>query len=103
MPLFNAISPLNGGDLHDYYNDREYPYDLNGALDFCRPATGVAIFPFPLVVPTVQGLLPIVDRQEYALMMGALPKGPVIDLLYNPAAASSTFPAINGGMVKVRG
>ncbi|HUW45818.1 MAG TPA: hypothetical protein VMW50_08480 [Dehalococcoidia bacterium] len=101
MPQFSAMSPLNGGDFAHYYRDKEFPMDLNGALDFARPAIGIASFPFPIIIGHICGLLPTLNPQEYASMMGNTPGGMPVEFLNHPEYAFMAFPAINGGMVKV--
>ncbi|MDE2429505.1 MAG: hypothetical protein KGM99_12295, partial [Burkholderiales bacterium] len=98
---FNAISPLNGGQLNTYYYDAEYPYDLNGALDFVRPATGVSKFPYPQTIGHVEGLLPLFNGMEYSLMLGKTPFGTWVGQL--PQDIGAIFPDVSGSMRKVGG
>ena len=101
MALFNAISPLNGGTLGTYYRDREYPIDLNGAQDYARPQLGMPVFPFPVVIGAVQGLVPCMDALQFSLMLGRNPMGPYIG--QGPRNLASVFPDITGSMAKVGG
>lgn len=101
MSLFNAISPLNGGNIGDYYKDWQYPLDLNGAQDYTRPQTGFSPFPYPLTVGYVSGLLPLMDAQTYFNMRGDQPFGPFIGAA--PANLEAVFPNIQGGLQKVGG
>lgn len=101
MPLFNAISPLNGGNVWDYYKDSDYPMDLNGSQDYMRPAKSVSPFPYPLALAYVQGLIPLMDRQTFFNMRGDTPFGPFIGAA--PANLEAVFPSITGGLMKVGG
>ena len=102
MPDFNAYTPLSGGKQANYYRRKEYPFDFDASLDFTRPATGTDFFPYPPTIGCLQGLLPTIDATEYSLMLGPVPHGPSIDLLYSQALSGAAFPDINGGMTKTK-
>jgi len=93
--MFSAFSPLNGGGPETYYQDNEYPYDLNGSLDYTRPQTGFSPFPYPLSIPHVEGLIPLFDTLQFSMMDGKLPYGPFMTQGqgYN---FDYIFPSING-------
>ena len=59
--LFNAFSPLAGVTPESMYKDKEYPLDLNGALDFTRPATGAAYYGQRPTIGYIEGLMPLMD------------------------------------------
>lgn len=100
--MFSAFSPLNGGDLSTYYRDNEYPYDLNGALDFTRPATmPPAIMPTIPTIGWVQGLLPLFDKLELSMMFGGQPQGVWVGHVPSPQMINDIFPAMSGGLVKM--
>jgi hypothetical protein len=101
MALFNAISPLNGGTLGTYYQDRNYPIDLNGAQDYMRPQLGMPVYPFPVVIGSVQGLVPCFDGMVFSTMLGKNPYGPYIG--QGPRNLGGIFPDLSGGMAKVGG
>lgn len=101
MAIMNAISPLAGGNLWTYYKDKDYPIDLNGALDYMRPQEGVSPFPFPVLVGHVQGLIPLFDAMTFSMMTGREPFGPYIG--QGPRNMESVFPGSFGGLSKVGG
>jgi hypothetical protein len=101
MQTFNAICPLNGGQLNTYYRDNEYPYDLNGALDYTRPALGVSVFPYPQSIGFIDGLIPQFNQLEFSLMKGKNPYGTWVGDV--PQDLSWIFPNMSGGMRKVGG
>lgn len=102
MGLFSAFSPLNGGTLDTYTYPNEYPYDLDAGLDYTRPATGFAMFPFPLTVGYMK-TCPLLDALEFGMSKGKLPTGPVINMLTMPQIQPVAFPNIQGSMKKVKG
>lgn len=105
MALFSAFSPLNGGKLSDYYPDREYPIDLNGALNFVRYPHGasIAYFPYPQTIGFVVGLIPLMDNVERTTMLGITPGGAGVDILSNPVIQPIVFPDYQGGLEKIGG
>lgn len=103
MALFNAMSPLNGGTLDTYFYKTEYPYDLDASLDYTRPALGRAIYPYPLTTGWVSGFCPQFNSQEQALMLGKLPSGPNVNMMYGQIDWAAAFPDLSGGLVKVGG
>lgn len=101
---FSAFTPLAGGSLDTYKYPVEYPFDLDAGLDFTRPKTGVAIYPFPLSIGSVQGCLPLFDQLQYAMMKGELQNGPWAGAYPNtPQELSFVFPDLQGGLMKVAG
>lgn len=62
-----------------------YPFDLDGALDFTRPATGWTLWPNNATYPNnlgqlaVSGLMPQQDAAVYAQMIARLPWGPTVN------------------------
>jgi hypothetical protein len=101
---FSAFSPLNGGTPDTYYRDYEYPYDLNGSLDFVRPKGANAAFPFPVSIGYVQGLIPLADNLQFDLMRGQDGFGPWIGAYPNTAQQLAwVFPDMQGGLQKVKG
>jgi len=102
MPAyFNAISPLNGGNIDDWYNDRAYPIDLNGGQDYMRPQTGMSPFPYPLMVGAVSGFLSQFNALTLSEMVAKVPYGPWMG---DPQGSlSMEFPDITGGLAKVSG
>lgn len=101
MPLFNAMSPLNGGDLNDYYNPRAYPIDLAGGQQYMRPQTGMAVYPYPLAIGMVQGLCSQLNAMAFQLSMGKDSFGPWMGAPQGNLA--DVFPDITGGLPKVTG
>lgn len=101
MGLFNAISPLNGGKLSDYYNDRAYPIDLNGAQDYFRGPAVPSMFPFPLMIGAIAGGMNQVNAWTLAEMVAKKPFGPWMQAPQAPLQLA--FPNIQGGLVKVSG
>lgn len=100
--LMNAISPLNGGQLESYYNDRAYPLDLNGSQDYTRPQSGVSPFPFPVMLSNyIRGFVPMFDAFELNGMRAKSPYGPFIGSV--PESLNAIFPDITGGIAKVGG
>lgn len=97
--MFSAFSPLNGGTDRTYYQDKNYPIDLNGALDYSRVTNSPpAHFPFPVVIGAINGLVPLFTDLSLAMGYGKTPFGAWQGEA--PAPLSVAFPAINGGMVK---
>jgi hypothetical protein len=96
--MFNAFSPLSGGQMAGYYRDKDYPIDLNGALDYMRPASGVSVFPFPTVIGFIEGTLPLFDAQVFSTMWGERPTGPWMGAPQGPLDLA--FPNIQGGFSK---
>lgn len=104
MALFNAMSPLNGGDMQTYYRDWEYPYDLNAGLDYVRlPGEAQAFFPFPETIGVINGLAPLLDSFEKSIMLGQTPGSTPVDMLNNQLISNLAFPEISGAMVKITG
>ena len=99
--MFNAFSPLNGGNLGTYAYATESPFDLDAGLDFTRQATGFSAFPFPVVLGYVDGFMPLCDTLEYSLMMGRKPFGPWQG--DQSATNAVVFPNIMGSLMKVSG
>lgn len=99
--MFNAFSPLAGGQLSTYYYDAEYPYDLNGSLDYTRPQTAFAIMPHPATIGAINGLLPqMTGIQIQQFMGGELPNGPWLGDTVPQSALLFAFPNIQGGLAK---
>lgn len=105
--MFSAFTPLAGGnDFGTYNRPTEYPYDLDGSLDFMRPATGYALMPFPPTIGYISGLLPLMNAQETAMMFGKTPFGswaPGGAYPNTGAMLSQVFPDLTGGLRKVKG
>lgn len=100
--MFSAFSPLNGGDLSTYYRDNEYPYDLNGSLDYTRPATmPPAIYPTIPTIGWIQGLVPLYDSLTLSMMYGDSPTGVWVGQVPSPSQMDLIFPAMSGGLVKM--
>lgn len=61
-----------------------YPLDLDGSLDYVRPATGWTLWPDCATYPNgygignVSGLMPQMDATVYAQMIARLPWGPSV-------------------------
>lgn len=100
MGLFSAFSPLAGGTMDTYLYPNEYPYDLDAGLDFTRPATGAAYFPFPVTIGHIDGLVPQFNRTEFGIMFGKTPFGPAVSQYLDPVAV---FPNVMGSLAKVKG
>jgi len=100
---FSAFSPLAGGTLDTYYRDNEYPYDLNGALDFTRGSVLVAPMPYPPTIGWVQGLLPMQNIIGLGLVTGKTPTGTWVGEVPNNFGMQAIFPNIGGGLRKVNG
>jgi hypothetical protein len=98
---YSAMCPLNGGDLNDYYDDRAYPLDLNGAQDYTRYGGPIAPFPFPLIIGFVDGTVPQFNAMAFGEMHGKKASGPWMGA--PQGSLQDVFPAFNGGMVKVTG
>lgn len=101
MSLFNAFSPLNGGEFGTYYNDRTYPLDLNGSQDYGRPALTQSPFPYPETLGFVQGLVPQFNGLELQAMWGKKAFGPWMEA--PQGSFQLAFPDIQGSMMKVSG
>lgn len=101
MSLFNAFSPLNGGQLNTYQYPTESPYDLDAGLDYTRPATGITPWPFPVIIGYVDGMIPLQNGLEYSLMLGKVPFGPGTGT--QSAPTNVIFPNIMGSLLKVSG
>jgi hypothetical protein len=107
--MFNAMSSLNGGTLDTYYLDSEYPYDLNGSLDYTRPQSAPnAIYGFPnlqsrKMMGSVSGLLPLFNTLEYSMMFGKTPWGTWLGDVPTNQMMQNIFPNIGGGLRKVNG
>lgn len=99
--MFNAISPLNGGNLDTYSYPTESPYDLDAGLDFTRQATGFSPFPFPVVLGWIDGFIPLQNGLEYSIMLGKTPFGPWSGAQSVPDQIA--FPNIMGSLAKVTG
>lgn len=62
-----------------------YPFDLDGSLDFVRPAKGLAYYPDPATYPNkrgigcVSGLMPQQDKFVWAQLIARIPAGPTVD------------------------
>lgn len=98
---FSAFSPLNGGAIGTYGYPTESPYDLDAGLDYTRKATGFAMYPFPVVLGWVEGLLPMSNSLEFQIMLGRVPFGPWEG--EQSAPNTMVFPNIMGSMMKVSG
>lgn len=106
--MFNAFSPLNGGTLGDYYLDSEYPFDLDGSLDYTRPATmPPAIYGFPdqlgKRMQNISGFLPQFNSLEFSMMFGKTPWGTWVGTVPDQETLGSIFPNFGGGLRKVNG
>lgn len=101
MQTFSAFSPLNGGQLSTYYNDRTYPLDLNGAQDYTRPATAFAVFGYPYSINYLAGLVPQFTNDSLAMAYGEKPSGPWTGTV--PWELTTIFPNIQGGLPKLKG
>jgi len=102
--MFSAFSPLNGGQKDTYNYPVEYPFDFDAGLDYTRPATGRAIYPFPVSIGYVQGLSPLMNSMEYSVMLGKLSTGPWVGAFpHTQQQLSTVFPDLSGGLQKVRG
>jgi hypothetical protein len=100
---FSAYTPLAGGNPDTYKRPVEYPYDLDAGLEYTRPATGAAIFPFPPVIGHVEGLCPQYDDLSRARSSVQL-NGAVLNMLaLSPEQRAAVFPEIMGGLRKVTG
>lgn len=64
-----------------------YPYDLDGALRFVRPRTGIDVFPSHnnagsmAQLGQVSGLLPMQDARVWAQGFGRMPSGPIVSAI----------------------
>jgi hypothetical protein len=103
MKMFSAFSPLNGGRADTYGYPVEYPYDLDGSLDFMRPATGVTLFPFPGVIGHVEGLCPQYDDMQRAVSSVQFNSSVLNILNMSTDQQAIVFPDIMGGLRKVTG
>lgn len=62
-----------------------YPLDLDGSLEYVRPATGWTLWPDGATYPAgfgigcVSGFMPQMDQAVYAQMIARLPWGPSVD------------------------
>jgi hypothetical protein len=105
--MFNAFSPMAGGNLDTYFRKTEYPYDLDASLDYVRPATGISPFPYPLTIGYINGLIPLHNDLQYSMMHGKLPDGPWTGAFpANNNAGNQlqfVFPDMTGGLRKVKG
>lgn len=99
--MFNAFSPLNGGNLATYGYPTESPFDLDAGLDYVRPKTGDTLFPFPVVTGWIDGYTPLFNKLEYSLMLGKVPAGPWTGEQMTPN--NIVFPNIMGSIAKVSG
>lgn len=99
--MFNAFSPLNGGAIGTYGYPSESPFDLDAGLDFTRGTNTMSPFPFPVVLGYVDGLVPLANNLEYALMKGRNSFGPWSGT--QSAANQIVFPNIMGSLAKVEG
>lgn len=99
--MFNAFSPLNGGNMNTYQYPSESPFDLDAGLDYTRPKTGEAIFPFPVLLGWVDGFVPLQNNLEYSIMHGRTPFGPWQGV--QSAPNQMVFPNIMGSLAKVTG
>lgn len=99
--MFNAFSPLNGGNLDTYGYGSESPFDLDAGLDFTRPAIGFATFPFPVLLGYIDGFIPLQNNLEYSIMRGRNPFGPWQGVQSAPDQV--VFPNLMGSLAKVTG
>jgi hypothetical protein len=100
--MFNAFSPLNGGNFNTYNYASESPFDLDAGLDFTRQATGAAIYPFPVLLGYIDGFVPLQNNLEYSIMRGRVPFGPWSGGDQS-APNAMIFPNIMGSLSKVTG
>ena len=101
---FSAFSPLNGGTPDTYFYPTEYPFDLDSGLDFTRPATGVAVFPFPVGIGHAMGVCPLYDELgRYMSSVNVV--GSVLENITDLSQRNQAivFPDIMGGLRKVKG
>lgn len=97
--MFSPYTPLAGGTLATYYNDKTYPMDLNGAQDYSREPLGPpAFFPYPLMIKAVQGLVPMFDQIAFDNAIGKNASGPWAGLPQGPV--NVVFPDLHGGFQK---
>lgn len=102
--LFSVMSPLNGGTLDTWYRDNEYPYDLNGALDYVRPRQmPPAHYPQVPTIGYIQGCTPLMNDLSYSTMYGKTPFGVWVGEVPNELGMMAIFPNIGGGLRKVNG
>lgn len=99
--MFNAYSPLNGGNLDTYQYASESPFNLDAGLDFTRPKTGQDYYPFPVVLGWIDGFPPLQNELEYSIMLGRQPFGPWQG--DQSAPNSVVFPNLMGSLAKVTG
>lgn len=102
--MFNAFSPLAGGNDFGVFNRApESPIRSRGE-DFTRPLHAHAIYPFPVVIGYVSGFAPQFNEMEFALMKGKTPYGSWVGAHpFTDAQLSFVFPDMQGGFQKVRG
>lgn len=103
MGIFNAFTPLAGGNINTYYQDSKYHLDLNAAQDYSRPQLTYAVIPCPPAIGYIDGLLPLFDSLQYGIMRGKTPFGPYMSAMPDAAQLSMIFPNVGGNLVKVTG
>lgn len=105
MSLFSAFTPLAGGALDTYKYKSESPFDLDAGLDFTRVVRTVTPLPFPPVIGWIEGIAPLHNNLEFAIMRGKLPYGPMAlnNGTVQGSPAPMVFPNIMGSLMKVSG
>lgn len=87
--------------METYRYPVEHPYDLDAGLDFVRPITGVAHYPYPQTIGHIEGLSPLYDKIGRYLSSVQI-NAQVLNILNNQNL-QSVFPDIQGGLRKVLG
>lgn len=99
--MFNAFSPLNGGNFSDALSFYAYPLELGIGLDYTRQRTVDWDIPYPVVTGYVQGLVPFFDEQFVNTLLGPSANGPYYGDKIEPF--TWIFPNLQGGASKVTG
>lgn len=101
--MFSAYTPMAGGQVSQREFSRKPVFDTVAELNFSRLPSYQATHPYPQVIGFVQGLLPLANEQEYAMMLGRTPFGPWMGPDNTMPQLSAVFPNIQGGLPKVTG
>lgn len=83
----------------NFRNEREYPFDFDGALAFTRPQKAVYVYSPPPMIGHVEGLLRCFDAQVWMLSRPSKIEGPMLNMS-QVGNLEAVFPDIYGGLPK---